>query len=105
MTQAGAPVAPPAAPGTAAANATASVPNPAGTIYLQVSSSQNSEWAQALAKQLKDGGFPAKVLDPKTSDESYRVVVGPYGTRDEADAVGKRLGRPYFIMTPGAGDT
>ncbi len=102
--QSAAPI-PPATGATPGANATASIPNPAGTIYVQVSSSQNGGFAQALAKQLKDGGFPAKVLDPKTSDESYRVVVGPYGTRDEADAVGKRLGRPYFILTPGAGDT
>ena len=87
------------------ANATASIPSPAGKLYLQVSSSQNVDWAQALAKQLKEGGFPAKVLEPKTSDESYRVVVGPYATKEEADAVGKRLGRPYFIITPGSGDT
>jgi cell division septation protein DedD len=92
----GAPPAPPAA---------APAPAATGTIYLQVSSSQNSDWAQALAKQLKDGGFPAKVLDPKTSDESYRVVVGPYANREDADAVGKRLGRPYFIINPGSGDT
>jgi cell division septation protein DedD len=75
-----------------------------GKLYVQVSSSQNQEWAQALAKQLKDGGFPATVLEPKTSDESYRVVIGPYLTREDADAVGKRLGRSYFIITPGSGD-
>lgn len=95
----------PAAGVPATTAATAPAVSPTGTIYLQVSSSQNSDWAQALAKQLKDGGFPAKVLEPKTSDESYRVVVGPYGSREDADAVGKRLGRPYFIMTPGSGDT
>lgn len=76
-----------------------------GKLYLQMSASQNQEWAQALAKQLKDGGFPATVLEPKTRDESYRVVIGPYLTREDADAVGKRLGRPYFIITPGSGDT
>ncbi|HEY3934061.1 MAG TPA: SPOR domain-containing protein [Gemmatimonadales bacterium] len=76
----------------------------AGTIYLQVSSSQNKDWADAFAKQLKDAGFPAKVLDPKTADEGYRVVVGPYPTRESADSVGKRLGRSYFILTPGSGD-
>ena len=74
-----------------------------GDIYLQVSSSQNQEWAQAFARQLKDGGFPAKVLAPKTSDEGYRVMVGPYPSREAAESVGKRLGRSYFIVMPGVG--
>ncbi|MGH7583052.1 MAG: SPOR domain-containing protein [Gemmatimonadales bacterium] len=89
---------PPAATGTAAV-AAAAPPAPAtGSFYVQVSSSQNSDWAQALATQLKDGGFPAKVLDPRTSDEGYRVVIGPYPSHDEADAAGKKLGRAYFIV-------
>jgi hypothetical protein len=79
--------------------------SPTGTIYLQVSSSQNKDWAAALARQLKDGGFPAQVLDPADADEGYRVVIGPYASRDDADAVGRRLGRSYFIVTPAAGDS
>jgi hypothetical protein len=88
---------PPAAPADSAA--------PHGDIYLQVSSSQNADWAQAFARQLKDGGFPAKVVEPKTSDESYRVMVGPYPSREAAESVGKRLGRSYFIVMPGVGGT
>ncbi len=78
--------------------------NTVPAVYLQVSSSQNQDWAAAFAKQLRDGGFPAEVLPPQTADEGYRVVVGPYTTRDQADSIGKRLGRPYFILTPGATD-
>ncbi len=85
-----------------AAAAKAAVPGDA-PMYLQVSSSQNPDWAKAFAQQLKDGGFPAKVLDPGTATEGYRVVVGPYTTRSDADSVGKRLGRSYFIITPGSG--
>ncbi len=83
------------------------VPVPAGPtpVYLQVSSSQNAEWARAFADQLKQGGFPARVLDPAKQDEGFRVVVGPYRTREEADATGRRLGRPYFVITLGAGGT
>ena len=40
-----------------------------------------------------------------TPEDGFRVVVGPYSTREEADAAGRRLGRPYFILTPGAGGT
>ncbi len=101
------PVAGATAPPVGATPPVAGAPPPpaTGTIYLQFSASQNSDWADAFAKQLKDGGFPAKVLDPKTADEAYRVVVGPYSTRAVADSVGKRVGRPYFIITQGAGDT
>ena len=70
-----------------------------------MSSSQNADWAQAFARQLKDGGFPAKVVEPKTSDENYRVMVGPYPSREAAELVGKRLGRSYFIVMPGVGGT
>ena len=77
----------------------------AAAVYLQVASSQNQDWANAFAQQLKEGGFPARVLNPKAVGDPYRVVIGPYATRDEADAVGRRLGRPYFLLTPGTGET
>ncbi len=67
-------------------------------IYLQVSTSQNREWAGELAQQLKTAGFPAKVLEPKGSDDGYRVVVGPYLTREIAEENGRKLGRAYFIL-------
>ena len=74
-------------------------PVPSGNIYLQISSSQNREWAQALAQQLRDGGFAARLLNPTDPADPYRVVIGPFPTRDEADAVGRRLGRPYFVLS------
>ncbi len=74
-------------------------PVPSGDIYLQISSSQNREWAQALAQQLRDGGFAARLLNPTDPADPYRVVIGPFPTRDEADAVGRRLGRPYFVLS------
>lgn len=77
----------------------------ASAVYLQVASSQNQDWANAFAQQLREGGFPARLLNPKGSGDPYRVVIGPYATRDEADAVGRRLGRPYFLLTPGTGET
>jgi hypothetical protein len=95
----------PAAPQPPPAAARADSAAPHGDIYLQVSSSQNADWAQAFARQLKDGGFPARVVEPKTSDESYRVMVGPYPSREAAESVGKRLGRSYFIVMPGVGGT
>jgi len=75
-----------------------------GKVYLQVSSSQNPAWAEELAKQLSGAGLPASVLKPHTSDEGYRVVLGPYASREDAEATGKKLGRPFFIYQPEGGD-
>jgi hypothetical protein len=72
---------------------------PVDRLFLQVSSSQNPEWSRELARQLAAGGYPAQVLDPTTPDDGFRVVIGPYQTREAAEEVGRRLGRPYFILT------
>jgi len=72
------------------------------TVYLQVSSSQNPAWARDLAGQLRDAGLPASVLEPSAPEDGYRVVLGPYASRDEAEAAGRKLGRPFFIYQPGA---
>jgi len=71
-----------------------------GTLYLQVSRSQNPAWAQELAATIRDEGFPALVLTPPPGEEAYRVVVGPYPTREAAESAGRRLGRPSFIFQP-----
>ena len=67
-------------------------------IYLQVSRTQNPDWAELLSKQLKGDGFPALVLAPKEEEDGYRVLVGPYDTREAAESTGKRLGRAYFVL-------
>jgi cell division protein FtsN len=40
----------------------------------------------------------ATVLPPTTADEMYRVVLGPYPTREEAETIGRKLGMPYWIF-------
>ena len=72
----------------------------AARIYLQVSSSQNPEWAEDFATRLSAAGLSASVLTPPPDEEAYRVVIGPYRTREEADSVGRELGSPYFIYQP-----
>src|SRR6185503_10073882 len=67
-------------------------------IFLQVSTSQNPDWAGQLARQLKEAGFPSRVLPPKGPDDGYRVVVGPYSSREIAEENGRKLGRPFFIL-------
>jgi hypothetical protein len=67
-------------------------------VFLQVSTSQNPDWAAQLSRQLKEAGFPSRVLEPRGPDDGYRVVVGPYPNRDVAEENGRKLGRPFFIL-------
>jgi SPOR domain len=69
------------------------------TVYLQVSSSQNPTWASELSERLRAAGLPASVLTPRRSEEAYRVVLGPYATREQAEETGRKLGMPSFIVT------
>ena len=71
----------------------------APSVYLQVSSSQNPAWAQELSQKLKAAGLPASVLKPARSDEAYRVVLGPYATREQAEQTGRGIGMPSFVVT------
>lgn len=74
-----------------------------GPLYVQVSVSQNREWSAENAQQLVRAGLPARVLPPRTLDDGYRVVLGPYPTRGEAEAMGRKLGRPFWIYQAGGG--
>jgi cell division protein FtsN len=38
------------------------------------------------------------VLKPSGDQDAYRVVIGPFPTREAADEIGRRLSRPYFIL-------
>jgi SPOR domain len=69
------------------------------SVYLQVSSSQNPTWANELSDKLKAAGLPASVLAPKRSQEAFRVVLGPYATREQAEETGRKLGMPSFVVT------
>ena len=40
------------------------------------------------------------MLDPRTGEEGFRVVLGPYPAREAAESTGRRLGRPFFIYQP-----
>ncbi len=74
-------------------------PEPGGQlIYIQVSSTSNPAWAEDLAGNLRRAGMPATVLSPDRAGEPYRVVLGPYPTRDEAEATGRQLGLPFWIF-------
>ncbi len=68
-------------------------------LYVQVSSSGNVAWAEDLAQELRSAGLDATVLQPDSTEERFRVVLGPYTSREEAEENGRRLGRPFWILT------
>jgi DNA-binding beta-propeller fold protein YncE len=62
----------------------------------------NQSAAAQTAAQITVNGVAARVL-PVTHGTTtvYRVVLGPFPTRDEADRVGKSSGRQYWIYEAG----
>jgi cell division protein FtsN len=82
-----------------AALADADAAGKGASVYLQVSSSQNPVWAEELSQKLRAAGLPAAVLKPARSDEAYRVVLGPYATREQAEETGRAIGMPSFVVT------
>ena len=53
-----------------------------------------------MAQQLTRAGLAARVLPPRGPDDGYRVVLGPFPTRAQAEAIGRKLGRPFWIYQP-----
>lgn len=83
-----------------ATDTTAAAPLASGqAIYVQVSSTANEAWAQDAAQNLRSAGMQATVLPPATAEDPYRVVLGPYPSRETAEAAGRKLGRPFWIFT------
>lgn len=85
-----------AKPGTAKA-----VPPAAGKLYVQVYSSNNGARAKEIVTRLRKGGFKVQLTEtPKSgSQTNYRVRVGPYDGRSEADRAASRLRREYRLDT------
>ncbi len=78
---------------TSVADSASSVP-----VYIQLASTSNQSWAQARVDELRGANLNARVLMPNENYDRYRVVLGPYPNRQDADNIGRRLGQPYFII-------
>jgi len=67
-----------------------SVPIPSsktGSYSIQVSSFKDMEKAKKLQQKLKEGGTESKIVEKNLGEKGtwYQVVVGPYGSKTEAD--------------------
>jgi hypothetical protein len=88
--------APPAAPGVAGA---------AGRspgFLVSFAALLNEAQARTVAGGIEVGGVRARVLPTQTGGTAiYRVVLGPYATREQADRIGRESKRQYWVYEAG----
>jgi hypothetical protein len=59
----------------------------------------NAERARELANRILVGGENARVVTSTRDGATiYRVVLGPYATREEADRAGRESGQSYWVF-------
>jgi len=86
-----------AVPGASpAANGTATAPATAGALFIQVLSSRDELQARRLETRLRAAGFKA-FLSP--AGAMYRVRIGPFGARPEAETVAAKARRDFRVDT------
>ncbi len=73
--------------------------NPAGEAYsVSFAALLSEEKARELSTTISVGGVPAHVVATNTAGSPiYRVIMGPYRTREEAERVGRASRRDYWV--------
>lgn len=76
-------------------------PTPRGFV-VQFAALLSESAARARAAQIRSGGLSARV-EPSQRDgvTIYRVILGPYPTRDDADRAGRASGQSYWVYQEG----
>jgi DedD protein len=91
----------PAAVDTSRAEATAAATGPAAQssgYTVSFAALLSEEKAQQLASSIKVNGTDAHVVSTLTAGSPiFRVVIGPFATREEADRVGRASKRDYWV--------
>lgn len=104
---AGAKAVPGAPPDAKPAPAPAVAAAPPASIAIQVGAFSERASADRLRSRLREAGFPAYLATDSRDDRHWRVRVGPYATRSEAEKVAGRLERaqqlPTWILDEDAG--
>jgi cell division septation protein DedD len=90
----------PAAPATATARPLAAPGVEVGSAFtVQVAASRNQQDAEKLVKELKARGYAVFVVTPEfahANDNLFRVQVGPFATREEAEQVRAKIAKEGF---------
>ena len=66
--------------------------------FAQILATRSEDAARSLATNLADQ--KVEVLAPRqgVGDDMWRVVAGPFRSREAADSAGRSLGRPYWVV-------
>lgn len=83
----------------------AAAPANATAIWVQVSASASESASRGLTAELARSGHAARLVAPRSAGDTWRVLLGPYATRDAAEAAGRALGRPFFLVERAASET
>jgi DedD protein len=90
----------PAAPATATAPPLAAPGVEVGSAFtVQVAASRNQQDAEKLVKELKARGYAVFVVTPEfahANDNLFRIQVGPFATREEAEQVRAKIAKEGF---------
>jgi cell division septation protein DedD len=76
----------------------APAPDTTARLWVQVSASQSEAASRALVSELAAAHKLVQLVSPRVAGDGWRVVLGPFATRDDAEAAGRALGRPFFIV-------
>ena len=77
--------------------------HPGGGYVVSFAAVLNEQKAQEIAAGIEMGGARARVMPTQSGGTPiFRVVLGPYATKDEADRIGRESKRQYWIFEPGS---
>ena len=80
----------------------APAPRSPGGYVVSFAAVLNQQKAQEMAAGIEVGGARAHVMPTQSGGTPiYRVVLGPYATKDEADRIGRDSKRQYWVFEPG----
>lgn len=76
---------------------------PSGGYVVSFAAVLSQQKAQEIAAGIEVAGARAHVMPTESGGTPiYRVVLGPYATKDEADKIGRESKRQYWVFEPGS---
>jgi len=76
---------------------------PPGGYVVSFAAVLNQQKAQEIAAGIEVEGTHAHIMPTQSGGTPiFRVVLGPYATKDEADRIGRESKRQYWVFEPGS---
>ena len=71
---------------------------PLSTYFVQLAATRNESAARAMVAVLATEGHIVEAVAPPEGDDMWRVMGGPYRSREAADSAGRSWGRAYWVV-------